>query len=67
VKEGANHSMPTIDIATSDRLRIEGLVEFMRRQIYDLPVEARMVLVIELTRLFRPEINELKRKAKATL
>lgn len=54
--------MAAIEINSADKKRVDDLVNFVRNFAFDLPVEARFVLAIEIVRLFKAEIDELKRK-----
>lgn len=56
--------MPEIEITTGDRNTIDHVIRFVRDIGLDgLRPEARMVLAVELVRLMKPEIDELKRRA----
>ena len=58
--------MPTIQVASADKRRVDDLMEFVRRFFAELPVEARFMFAIEISRLLKPEIDELKRKAQCS-
>ncbi len=55
--------MPEFEINTADRVRAQNLVEFVKKEIGDMPVEARFVFAIEIARFLRPEFDELKRRS----
>ncbi len=54
--------MVHFDVSASDRTWAELLAEFVRRSVGGLSTEGRFVLVIELMRLLKPEIDELNRR-----
>lgn len=55
--------MAEIEIDRADRERAQRLVEFVKREFLDMKVEARFVFAVEMSRLLKPEIDELKRRA----
>lgn len=57
--------MATLEVNSDDRRRAEGLVDFVANEVRNWPIEARMVFAVEVTRLLKPEIDELRRRAEA--
>lgn len=55
-------TMPEFELDSSDRKKAADIVEFVRNFMADLSVEGRFVLAIELIRLMKPELDELKRR-----
>ncbi len=55
--------MPQIEIDPGERAKADRIVEFVKNFMGDLSVEGRFVLAVEMVRLFKPEIDELRRKA----
>jgi len=56
--------MPEFELTRQERRRAESLLEFVKREFSDMPVNSRFVFCIEMARHMQPEIDELKRKAK---
>jgi hypothetical protein len=56
--------MPEFEVDRADRRRAEVVVAFVKEFLSCISVEGRFVLAIELMRLFKPEIDELKLKAR---
>jgi len=57
--------MPAIEIDANERKEVDEIIKFVRNFGLDrLSVEGRMVLAVELTRLFKPELDELRRRIK---
>lgn len=56
--------MATFSIDKADRERAEQLAEFVKNQLLGWNIEARFVFAIEMSRLLKPETEELKRRAK---
>jgi hypothetical protein len=54
--------MPAFEVNTNDRRKAEEIVQFVRNFMGDLSVEGRFVLAIELMRLVKPDLDELKRR-----
>jgi len=55
--------MPQIEIDSNDRKSVDEIVKFVQEfGIRRMSIEARIVLVMELIRLFKPEVDELKRQ-----
>jgi hypothetical protein len=54
--------MPQFEIDANDRRKAEEIVQFVRNFMGDLSVEGRFVLAIELMRLVKPDLDELKRR-----
>lgn len=55
--------MPSIEMDSGERKDVDEIIKFVRNFGIDkLSVNGRMVLAIELVRLFKPEIDELKRR-----
>jgi hypothetical protein len=55
--------MAQIEIDPRDRKKADEIVRFVKNFMTDLSVEGRFVLALELMRLMKPELDELKRKA----
>lgn len=55
--------MPSIEIDSVQRAQLDKLTAFVKDFLAGLPAEARMVFAIEMNRLFRPELDELRRRA----
>ena len=56
--------MPQFELTTADRKRAESLLEFVKREYWNMPVNSRFVFCIEMSKHMKPEIDELKRKAQ---
>lgn len=54
--------MPFIEIDPRERRKVEEFVRFVGEYSRDLTPQGRQVLVIELTRYFKTEIDALKQK-----
>jgi hypothetical protein len=54
--------MPGFEVDRADRRRAEIIVAFVKESLSSISVEGRFVLAIELMRLLKPEIDELKRR-----
>ena len=54
--------MPTIEVTTADKDRALRLVEFVKREFAEFPLEARFVFAVEMSRMLKPEVDELKRR-----
>lgn len=57
--------MAQISIDSKDKRQIDEIIRFVKNFALELPVEARFVLAIEMGRLFKPEIDELRRRNEA--
>lgn len=57
--------MPSIEIHSSDLQQVDMIVSAVRVSVAALPTEARLVLAIELIRLMKPELDELRRQGAA--
>jgi hypothetical protein len=54
--------MPSFEVDANERRKAEEIVQFVRNFMGDLSVEGRFVLALELMRLMKPDLDELKRR-----
>ena len=52
----------SISIDSKDRERVDSLITFLRQETINWPSEARFVFALEIIKLIKPEIDELKRQ-----
>ncbi len=53
--------MPGFEVDTSQRLAAEKLLEFVKRELFHMTPEGRMVFAVLIHRHLKPEIEELKK------
>jgi hypothetical protein len=59
--------MPVIELNFSEKQAVESLKAYVSQVMVHLylSTEARMMFIIEMNRMFKPEIEELRRRAEA--
>ena len=59
--------MPAIEIDSNERRKVDDLLRFVRNFYGDLAVEGRLVFALEIGRLIKPEIDDLRRRQASTV